>query len=198
MLIEPTLLFEYGATIENYEASEIIFTEGSRPKYYYQLTTGRVKLNHIDINGKEFIQTILTTGQSVCELMLFIDESYPVNAISLVPSSALKIKKENFLNLINDHHKVSLDINKFLAERLYQKFLMLHSNSSLDPEVRLMGVLRYLKSFTENKTPHSFEVLFTRQELASLTGLRVETVIRTVKKMEEKNILQIKNRKIHF
>lgn len=75
---------------------------------------------------------------------------------------------------------------------------MLHSNSSLDPEVRLMGVLRYLKSFTENKTPHSFEVLFTRQELASLTGLRVETVIRTVKKMEEKNILQIKNRKIHF
>ena len=198
MLIEPTLLFEYGATIENYEASEIIFTEGSRPKYYYQLTSGRVKLNHIDINGKEFIQTILTTGQSVCELMLFIDESYPVNAISLVPSSALKIKKENFLNLINDHHKVSLDINKFLAERLYQKFLMLHSNSSLDPEVRLMGVLRYLKSFTESKTPHSFEVLFTRQELASLTGLRVETVIRAVKKMEEKNILQIKNRKIHF
>ncbi|WP_210149038.1 Crp/Fnr family transcriptional regulator [Chryseobacterium scophthalmum] len=198
MLIEPTLLFEYGATIENYEASEIIFTEGSRPKYYYQLTSGRVKLNHIDINGKEFIQTILTIGQSVCELMLFIDESYPVNAISLVPSSALKIKKENFLNLINDHHKVSLDINKFLAERLYQKFLMLHSNSSLDPEVRLMGVLRYLKSFTESKTPHSFEVLFTRQELASLTGLRVETVIRTVKKMEEKNILQIKNRKIHF
>lgn len=79
MLIEPTLLFEYGATIENYEASEIIFTEGSRLKYYYQLTSGRVKLNHIDINGKEFIQTILTTGQSVCELMLFIDEAYPVS-----------------------------------------------------------------------------------------------------------------------
>jgi len=75
---------------------------------------------------------------------------------------------------------------------------MLQNNSSLDPEVRLIGVLNYLKSFNEDKTPHSFEILLTRQELASLTGLRVETVIRTVKKMEGKNILKIENRRIRF
>lgn len=198
MLIDSKLLIEYGATEDTFLPSEIIFTEGSKPRCYYQLTSGRVKLNHIDENGKEFIQTILTTGQSVCELMLFIDESYPVNAISLTPSTALKIKKENFFKLLDDHHQISLDINKFLAERLYQKFLMLQNNSSLDPEVRLIGVLNYLKSFNEDKTPHSFEILLTRQELASLTGLRVETVIRTVKKMEGKNILRIENRRIRF
>jgi CRP-like cAMP-binding protein len=198
MLIDSNLLIEYGATTENFASSEIIFTEGSKPKYYYQLTSGRVKLNHIDENGKEFIQTILTSGQSVCELMLFIDESYPVNAISLTASSSLKIKKENFFKLLDDHRQISLDINKFLAERLYQKFLMLQNNSSLNPEVRLLGVLRYIKSFNDDKTPLSFEVLHTRQELASLTGLRVETVIRTIKKMEEKSILKIENRKILF
>lgn len=198
MLIDSDLLLEYGATLENFSAAEVIFAEASKPRYYYQLASGRVKLNHFDENGKEFIQTILTIGQSVCELMLFIDELYPVNAISLTTSSALKISKENFFRLLNDHPQISLDINKFLAERLYQKFLMLQNNASLNPEVRLIGVLHYIKSFSDNKTPHSFEVLLTRQELASLTGLRVETVIRTVKKMEEKNILKIENRRIHF
>ncbi|MCY0969314.1 Crp/Fnr family transcriptional regulator [Chryseobacterium wangxinyae] len=196
MLIDSKLLLEYGATTEKFTPSEIIFSEDSTPKYYYQLVSGRVKLNHIDESGKEFIQTILTSGQSVCELMLFIDESYPVNAIALTNASALRIKKENFFKLLDDHHQISLDINKFLAERLYQKFLMLQNNSSLDPEVRIMGILRYLKSFNENKTPHTFEVLHTRQQLASLTGLRVETVIRTIKKMEEKKIVKIENRKI--
>lgn len=39
---------------------------------------------------------------------------------------------------------------------------------------------------------------FTRQEIANFTGLRVETVIRTIKRMEEAAIVEIKNRKIYF
>lgn len=198
MLIDTTLLLEYGAIEEHFKPSEIIFTEGSSPKFYYQMTSGRVKLNHIDDTGREFIQTILTTGQSVCELMLFIDEMYPVNAIAQTQSTIMKIPKKNFFEMLDDHPKISLDINKFLAERLFQKFLILQNNSSLNPEVRLKGILNYLKSFHHTKEAFAFEVLLTRQDLASLTGLRTETVIRTIKKMEKKNMLQIVNGKILF
>lgn len=198
MLIDNDLLIQYGAKEETFRPGDIIFAEDSTPKYYYQLTSGRVKLNHIDEAGKEFIQTILTVGQSVCELMLFIDECYPVNAIVLTPCTILKIPKKDFFKLLDDHHQISLDINKFLAERLYQKFLMLQDNSSLNPEVRLLGIFKYMKSFTEDKEAYSFEVLVTRKDLASLTGLRTETVIRTVKKMEENKILKINNGKILF
>jgi CRP-like cAMP-binding protein len=39
-------------------------------------------------------------------------------------------------------------------------------------------------------------VELTRQEIADMTGLRVETVIRTMKAMEEKGMLKIENRKV--
>jgi CRP-like cAMP-binding protein len=198
MLVDEKILISYGAINEKFKSPELIFHEGGIPKFYYQLTSGRVKLNHIDSDGKEFIQTVLTAGQSVCELMLFIDEHYPVNAVVQTPVNVLKIPKMNFKKMLEDHPSISVDINKFLAERLYHKFIMVQNNASLNPEVRLEGMLKYLKSFDDNQTPHSFEILLTRQELASTTGLRVETVIRAIKKMESKNMLKIENRKIFY
>ncbi|WP_228459647.1 helix-turn-helix domain-containing protein [Chryseobacterium bernardetii] len=38
----------------------------------------------------------------------------------------------------------------------------------------------------------------TRQQMASLTGLCVETAIRTIKHMEKEKILKIENRKILY
>ncbi|MBN9337629.1 MAG: winged helix-turn-helix domain-containing protein, partial [Chryseobacterium sp.] len=44
----------------------------------------------------------------------------------------------------------------------------------------------------------SFQIPLTRQQMASLTGLRVETTIRTLKSMEKDNIVKIRNRKILY
>lgn len=55
-----------------------------------------------------------------------------------------------------------------------------------------------MKHDHENKTPFTYEVPITRQQLASLTGLCVETTIRAIKKMEREKILRITNRKILY
>jgi CRP-like cAMP-binding protein len=39
-------------------------------------------------------------------------------------------------------------------------------------------------------------VPFTRQQLADMTGLRVETVVRSIKAMEHKGVLEIEDGKI--
>jgi len=43
-----------------------------------------------------------------------------------------------------------------------------------------------------------FEVPFTRQQIANMTGLRVETVIRAVKKMQHDKVLKIEGGKIFY
>jgi CRP-like cAMP-binding protein len=131
-------------------------------------------------------------------LLLFIDEKYPVNAETLSPCEVFKIPKDNFFQMLANHPDVSLDINKFLSERLYQKFLMMQNNLSLQPEVRLVGILDYFKSYSSNKEKYSFEVYLTRKQLASITGLRIETVIRTIKKMEKDNTVKLMNSKIYY
>jgi len=198
MLIKTDLLNSYGAETIPVEAAETIFHEGDIPKYYYQIISGRIKLNHFDEDAKEIIQSVLIPGQSVCELLLFIEERYPVNAETLLTSEIIKISKESFLQLLAENPDVSIDINKFLSERLYQKFIMMQHNLSLKPEVRLLGVFDYFKSYSNNKEKYSFEIYLTRKQLASITGLRIETVIRTIKKMEDDQILKLINSKIFY
>ncbi|PZU83246.1 MAG: Crp/Fnr family transcriptional regulator [Chryseobacterium sp.] len=198
MLIDENLLLSYDAEIENFKTRDIIFDEGEKPKYYYQIISGRIKLNHYNEEGKELILAILHRGLSVCELLLFIDQKYPVNAVVFEEATVIKLRKSKFERLLDEHPSVSRNINKFLSERLYYKYIMLENNSSLYPEVRIKGVINYHKSFSPNQEQFSYEVPLTRQQLASMTGLRVETAIRTIKKLEQENILKIINRKIFY
>ncbi len=198
MLISEELLLSYGAKIEKHKSGEIIFHENDKPRYYYQIISGRVKLNHYNEEGKELILAILHSGLSVCELLLFIDERYPVNAVVLEECKIIRLAKPKFIKLLDENTNVSRDINKFLSERLYYKYIMLENNSSLHASVRLKGVMDYHKSFFPDQRKFSFEIPLTRQQLASLTGLRVETVIRTIKSLEKKNEVKIVQGKIFY
>jgi CRP-like cAMP-binding protein len=198
MLIDNELLYTYGAKTMTVNPSETIFSEGNKPKFYYQIKEGRIKLSHYDENGRELIQSVLSKGQSVCELMLFIEQNYPVNAVAMSYCEVIKIPKDMFFQMLKDNLLLSLDINKFLSERLYQKFLMMQNNLSLQPEVRLIGMMTYFKSYSTLDDKYSFEITLTRKQLASLTGLRIETVIRTIKKMEKDGAVKLENGKIFF
>lgn len=198
MLIEEELLLSYGAEKEDFKPSEVIFEENSTPRYYYQIISGRIKLNHYNGEGKELILAILSKGLSVCELLLFIDEKYPVNAIAFEETTVLKLPKADFVRLLDENPQTSRDINKFLSERLYQKYIMLENNASLRPDVRIKGALNYQKSFSDDQSKFAFEVPLTRQQIASITALRVETVIRTIKKLEKEDFVKIINRKIYI
>ncbi|SDM00792.1 MULTISPECIES: Crp/Fnr family transcriptional regulator [Chryseobacterium] len=197
MLIHEDLLMKYGAETETFQPSNVIFSEGDSPRYYYQIVEGRIKLNNYNEEGKELIFAILEKGLSVCELLLFIDKTYPVNAIAFEECTILKLPKTKFEVLLDENPHVSRDINKFLSERLYYKYIMLDNNSSLRPAVRVKGALDYYRSYNEDSEKFEYEIPLTRQQLASLTALRVETVIRTVKQLEKENFLKIINRKIY-
>ncbi|GEN70694.1 MULTISPECIES: Crp/Fnr family transcriptional regulator [Chryseobacterium] len=197
MIVED-LLISFGAETKAYKSSDIIFREGEFPMFYYQIKQGQVKLNNYTENGKEFIQNIFYDGYSFGESLLFIDRPYPMNAIAIKDSQIFKLPKSNFLNLIKENQEVSLNVYQCMAERMYYKYMMLYNLSFQNPMLKLKQLMDYFKSYDEDKTPYSFQIPLTRQQLASLTGLRVETVIRAIKSMEKDKILKIENRKIMY
>jgi len=69
---------------------------------------------------------------------------------------------------------------------------------SLLADVRIRGVLDYHKSFSPDKSSYSYEITLTRQQLASIIVLRVETVIRNIKNIEKQEVLKIINRNIYY
>ncbi|MBL1221066.1 Crp/Fnr family transcriptional regulator [Chryseobacterium sp. L7] len=197
MIIED-LLISFGAETKNYESGDIIFREGEFSTFYYQIEKGQIKLNNYTEDGKEFIQNIFSHGHSFGESLLFVDRPYPMNAIAIEDSTIYRLPKSSFLNLIKQNQEVSLNVYQCMAERMYYKYIMLYNLSSQNPILKLKQLMDYLKSYHEDKTPYSFQIPLTRQQLASLTGLRVETVIRAIKSMEKEKILKIEKRKIMY
>ena len=197
MSIEEKLLSLIGATEEDYNAGDYIFRENGSPQFYFQIITGEVKLNTYNSEGKEFIQNILTCQNAIGESMLFTDEPYPMNAIAMSRCTIIKVNKSSMLAFLAQNPEIYYNICKSLSERLNHKFALMQKISSPKAEERLKEVIEQLKKEQHHDPePYTFEVPLTRQQLAALTGLCLETTIRTIKKMERAKILCIKNRKI--
>lgn len=197
-MIDEKLLIDYGAKKVNYPKGAVIFRQGDLAKYYFQIAKGAVKMNNFNDAGKEFIQGIFADGESYGEPPLFLNDSYPSNAEALVISEVYILTKEKFLSLLISNPEIHLKMTTNLAKRLYYKSIMASEMSSQDPEHRIIQLIDYLK-IRVNKIPKDkkYKVEVTRQQLADLTGLRVETVIRSIKSLEKKGELSIQNRKVY-
>ena len=184
--------------MKSYKQRESIYREGDHAAYYFQIVKGKIKLNSYNEEGREFIHNIIGEKQSFGDSMLFIEKYYVMNAVSLTESQIIRLSKNNFLELLKKNPQISLEMNACLSQRLYFKAIMLQNMSSQNPIIRLEGLLDYLKSYHEGDCEQCFPVELTRQQIANLTGLRVETVIRSLKKMEKQGKLTIKDRKILY
>ena len=198
MKIDEKILLDYGAEVKTYHQDDYIFMENEKPAFYYQIISGTIKENNYNDLGSEFIQNILGEDQSFGDSFLFLNKNYNINAIALSECKILKLKKSDFYKMLEEKPEISIDTNKCLSQRLYFKTAMIQNLASPLPEKRILGLLDYLKSFHKDDEKYSFRVKLTRQQIADLVGLRVETVIRTAKKLEKNNLLNIEERKIYY
>lgn len=196
MIIPIELLLSKGAIYESFAASEIIFTEGSSPKYYFQIIRGIIELNGYETNGKEFTHDILSVGRSVGDALIFGKEAYPMTAVAHTPCTIIKLRKDSFLDLLKAHPDLFINILKDLSEQLYFRYQM-HKGSTSNPRHKIIILMEYLKESSPGQR-YSFQIPLTRRQIANLLGIREETVIRAVKMMEKELIVKIKNGKIFY
>lgn len=196
MQINEDLLLAWGAVAKKYKKNEIIFHEGDTARYYHQLMEGRIRMYSTSIEDKEFTQGIFAEGCSFGEPPLFIGEPYPANAIALKDSVVLKISKDIFFKILSEYAYLQMEFLNTFAQRIYDKSIAAKDLINNSPEDRIAAFLDVYKKKTGSDKPAV--VGFTRKEIASFTGLCVETVIRTLTKMEKKKIVAISNHKIVY
>lgn len=197
-VIEPDLLLSYGATPDPVDEGEVIFNEGATPEYYYQLVSGSINWISKTEGGRHFLQEIILPGDTFGELGLFDQLPYAATSIANEKCIVMKLPVSKFHQLIKEHPEVHFRISKMMAGRIRFKFLMLKESTLSDPPGRLQALLDYLKKQGRHICITSSKVSLTRQQLADITGLRVETVIRTIKQLQLKGILKITKGKIYY
>ena len=204
-MISISILKKYGAKEISPLKDEVLFREGEEALNYFQVISGSIKMTTNSSEGQEFIQGIFKADDSFGEPPLFCSFPYPSTARALENSVVIKLSKERFFLLLKENFEIHLHLDQILCNRLKYKSMILSEISFYDPEHRIMSLLKYLKDDSTRsavhkhgmiRTNHTYVVPFTRQQIADMSGLRVETVIRTVKKMEGEGKLQLIDKKI--
>jgi CRP-like cAMP-binding protein len=198
MIIQEDLLSAFGADIIRLKKSQFLFEEDSDPTYYFQIKTGKIKLINFQHEKREFIHSIHGEGDSVGEMFLFTKYGYPVDAVLMEDCSIYRLERSKLLKLLQSDFEIQKTFLNYLSEKSYYSYIFLNSITSEDATHLLTTLLNHLKESNSDKEPHSYKIPYTRKEIAFLTGLRIETVIRTFKKMENDNLIRIVKGKVYY
>jgi len=179
-------LIDRGLKLKSYSKDSVIYEPGMQPRYVYFIKSGEVRMVTVSDEGKEFIQGVFKTGQYFGEPALLIDRPYLAFTIANKDSQLIAVNKEDFFELIKNEPDFSMELIRTLSNRLFYKSMMLEELASEKADHRLLTMINYLLG--DIAVGENLKV--TRQELADMTGLRVETVIRSTKILAEKGLIK--------
>ena len=198
--IDADLLLIYGAVAKHYDKGEILFKEGSHPRFYYQIVKGKIKIANEDEEGKQFIQGFYVDGETFGLPPIFDDSDYPADAIAEEDSTVIRLSVSAFLHLLQNNFDIHLNITKLIAKRLKQKADVLKERCLQSPEQRIIALLERQKREKQTSAPdlQKVKIDYTRKHIADMTNLRVETVIRTMRSLYRRKVINIERGKVFY
>lgn len=196
--LDEVVLVQFGAQIKNYTKGEVIFNEDALPRYFFQIKTGCVKMVSHGEEGKSYTQGIFSEAQCFGEPPLVIHATYPASAIAVTDAQIYRLSADNFERMLMENSAMCRQLNQLLACRAYAKAKTNSMLTGQSPEYKIQFILEDFKKKLEPRRENKEQICLTRQEIADFTGLRVETVIRTLKRMETENKIEIRNRKLYY
>lgn len=197
-MLPKEILLTYGAVYKKYKHGEILFMEGDTPEYYFEVIEGCVKMVNIHESGKEFIQGIFSEGCSFGEPVLFVNAPYPASAVAQTDCVIIRLFKDRLVRVLHDFPDLMDSFLVLFSKRLYQKAQIAREISGFPPVHRIKTILEMHRKRVSDNASAPCKIELTRQQIADMTGLRVETVIRTMKEMEKKGIITIHQGKVFF
>lgn len=193
--INDQFIFDTQAEIKKYSKGSLIANEGNKSLYFYYLINGELSVYNFTPEGKEFLQHKVKEKNFFGEPAVLLEKPFPGNVeVTSDFAEILKIKRENFLQYLKNNPDWCLEFTKSIAEKSIIKSNSLKNIVFLNPEDRIIKQFNDYKEGAEQK----MVIELTRKELSNMTGLRIETIIRTIKKMEKEGKLEIKNGKVVY
>lgn len=184
--------------LKKFDKHDRIFNENDIYIGFYILLKGSVKVYKISSTGKESVVHIVRPLTVFADIPLFEGTDYPVSADALEESLALLIPKEKFLELIRTEPEISLRMLGGFAKRLKSLVAKLEDLSSLEVPNRLAKyILKEIKTAgTEAQAEPFVKLSVPKSTIASYLGTITETLSRSLKKLQNDNIIRVKGKTV--
>ena len=195
-MIDSETLLQYEGITKSVAQNEVIIREEDKGWYYYQLITGSARAINLNESGREYLQYIVEPGDCFGVIPLFDDGKYAVTVVATKPSTIIRLPKERFLELLAKQPELKEKFIQLMCERLRFKIFLSKESANKDPQRSISNLIDYFKG-TNKICGECNKLNLTRQQIADMLGLRVETVIRSIRNLHLNGKLEIKKGKVY-
>ncbi len=160
--------------------ANFVFVEGDLCEALFIVESGSIRVFKSLDSGREITMDIFYHGDAIGEVALIDEGIFPASAVAIEDSVLLKLPKLDYQVLLAERPDASAAIIRDLSLRLRTLNRRMKELGGGEVEQRLALVVL---TIAERAHPDEKDVLvcsLSRQELSSLVGARMETVIRTI------------------
>jgi len=180
--------------VRQFGSGEQIFAAQDAAEFLPIIRSGKVKMVHNLADGKEVIVGIFGKGDMFAVPPVFDGLEYPAGAFAMEPTELLILPRNSFLALLRESHELAFLVIGWTCEMLREKTATIQNLARSSPERRIAAVL--LKLIEARVGDDPFLVNIRRQDIAEMTNLTTETVIRATRRLAEMNLVRIERGKI--
>ena len=175
-----------------YEKGKMILLEESEGETFFIILSGVVKVTRLSDDGREVILAILGESDFFGEMSLLDGEGRSANIVANEKSEVVTLSRRDFLDCLQKYPKIAIALLEELAVRLRKSDQHIESLSLSDSEQRIgITLIRLAEELgTIKQGDVNVKNLPYQQDLANMAGTSRETVSRTLKLLESKNLLK--------
>lgn len=170
-----------------HSAGSVIYQTDTDQKYLYSIRRGMVKLVHLTPGGKYTIVRLLGPGAVIGLELLNGSASYQHTAIAIGQVDLCRIPVSTFKRLENQYPSLCTRVQKQIQQQLDLADEWIIALDSGTAKQRVAQVLLLLHEFFTDK--NGAFVLLSREDMAAMTGIAIETVSRMIAEFKRQDIL---------
>lgn len=173
---------------------EILFEEGEAATGFFLLRSGKVKVYKLSPEGKEHILHVVQPGQTFADAAIFDEGVFPAFAEALTSSSLLFFPRGAFLDLLQSHPQLSINMIAGMSRYLRQFARHIEDLTFRDVPARLA---RYLQE-EGGAQQVVVELPISKSQLAANLGTTSESLSRSLRKLADDDILAVRGKTIEI
>ena len=180
--------FEDNGVLFEFNKDDIIYREGDHTNYIYLIKKGAVKCYQIDEQGKELVTALFKEDDLFGYTSFTHNAPHKETSVAIQTTKLYGISIIEFMNILDNNHKVVLELIELLADNLstLKDQLLEMAYSSVNKKTATT-ILKFAEKI--NRKPGD-PIKISRSDLASVAGIASETFVRALTILKNEGIVE--------
>jgi CRP/FNR family transcriptional regulator, cyclic AMP receptor protein len=170
---------------KHFSKNKIILLEEDTMNYMYVIVSGKVKVVHSGLDGKEHIVAMHKKGDFFGEMAMLDGKTSPASVIALEDTHLVIISKSDFEDYLLKNEKISRQVIQVMCTRLREAWMIIKVLNLPNAESRVRAVLKLISGYYgfRDASGTIISSKFTHQNIADYSHLARETVTRLMNRL---------------